>query len=65
MRGFIFDLDGCVWTGDVLMPGASEVLALLRKQQGPTFSHNNSRARAETMRPELERHGRPGTGARC
>src|SRR2546430_1498421 len=22
MRGFIFDLHGCVWTGDALMPGA-------------------------------------------
>ena len=32
MRGFIFDLDGCVWTGDVLTPGAAEVLALLRSQ---------------------------------
>ncbi len=29
-RGFVFDLDGCVWTGEVLMPGAAEVLALLR-----------------------------------
>ena len=32
MRGFVFDLDGCVWTGDVLTPGAAQVLALIRQQ---------------------------------
>ena len=58
MRGFIFDLDGCVWTGDVLMPGASEVLALLRSQgRALTFLTNNSRARAATMQAKLERLG--------
>ena len=58
MRGFIFDLDGCVWTGDVLMPGAAEVLALLRSQgRALTFLTNNSRARAATMRAKLERLG--------
>src|SRR5437867_1622099 len=47
MRGFIFDLDGCVWTGDVLVPGAADVLALLRSQgRALTFLTNNSRARA-------------------
>ena len=58
MRGFIFDLDGCVWTGDVLMPGVSEVLALLRSQsRALTFLTNNSRARAATMQAKLERLG--------
>ena len=58
MRGFIFDLDGCVWTGDVLMPGAAEVLALLRSQdRAIAFLTNNSRARAATMRAKLERLG--------
>ena len=58
MRGFIFDLDGCVWTGDVLMPGAAEVLALLRSQgRALTFLTNNSRARAATMQAKLERLG--------
>ena len=60
MRGFIFDLDGCVWTGDVLMPGAAEVLALLRSQgRALTFFTNNSRARAATMQAKLERLGVP------
>jgi len=58
MRGFIFDLDGCVWTGDVLVPGAAEVLTLLRSQgRALTFLTNNSRARAATMQAKLERLG--------
>ena len=58
MRGFIFDLDGCVWTGDVLIPGAADVLALLRGQgRALTFLTNNSRARAATMQAKLERLG--------
>jgi HAD superfamily hydrolase (TIGR01450 family) len=58
MRGFIFDLDGCVWTGDVLVPGAGDVLALLRSQgRSLTFLTNNSRARAATMQAKLERLG--------
>lgn len=57
-RGFIFDLDGCVWTGDVLIPGAAEVLALLRSQgRALTFLTNNSRARAATLQAKLERLG--------
>jgi HAD superfamily hydrolase (TIGR01450 family) len=57
-RGFIFDLDGCVWTGDVLVAGAADVLALLRSQgRGVTFLTNNSRARAGTLTAKLERLG--------
>jgi 4-nitrophenyl phosphatase len=58
MRGLVFDLDGCVWTGEVLTPGAAEVLALIRKQgKGLCFLTNNSRARARTMQAKLERLG--------
>ena len=58
MRGLVFDLDGCVWTGEVLTPGAAEVLALIRRQgKGLCFLTNNSRARARTMRDKLERLG--------
>ena len=47
MRGFVFDLDGCVWTGEALTPGAAEVLALIRRQgKALCFRTNNSRARA-------------------
>src|SRR5439155_15675 len=50
--------DGCVWTGDVLVPGAADVLALLRSQgRALTFLTNNSRARAATMQAKLERLG--------
>ena len=57
-RGFVFDLDGCVWTGDVLVPGAADLLALLRAQgRRVAFLTNNSRARAATMAAKLERLG--------
>ena len=57
-RGFVFDLDGCVWTGEVLVPGAGEVLALLREQgRGVSFLTNNSRARSQTLQAKLERLG--------
>ncbi len=58
MRGFIFDLDGCVWAGEALMPGAADVLALLRsRQRGICFLTNNSRARAGTLQAKLARLG--------
>jgi len=58
MRGFVFDLDGCVWTGEVLIPGAAQVLGLIRQQgKGLCFLTNNSRARARTMQAKLERLG--------
>ena len=58
LRGFVFDLDGCVWTGDVLVPGAADVLASLREQgRGVAFLTNNSRARAATMQAKLNRLG--------
>ena len=54
-RGFVFDLDGCVWTGEMLVPGAAEVLALLREQgRGVSFLTNNSRARSQTLQTKLE-----------
>jgi HAD superfamily hydrolase (TIGR01450 family) len=44
-RGFVFDLDGCVWQGAVLNPGAGETLtALHRAGRGVAFLTNNSRA---------------------
>jgi HAD superfamily hydrolase (TIGR01450 family) len=58
MRGFVFDLDGCVWMGETLVPGVAEVLGLLRGQgRGIAFLTNNSRARSATMRAKLERLG--------
>jgi HAD superfamily hydrolase (TIGR01450 family) len=59
-RGFVFDLDGCVWSGSVLNPGASEVLAALhRSGRALAFVSNNSRATGDELR---ERLGRLGVG---
>jgi len=45
LRGFVFDLDGCVWTGNVLSPGAGETLAALRAAgRRLAYISNNSRA---------------------
>ena len=58
MGGFVFDLDGCLWTGEVLMPGAADVLALLRRRgRRVSFLTNNSRARAATLQAKLTRLG--------
>jgi HAD superfamily hydrolase (TIGR01450 family) len=56
LRGFVFDLDGCVWSGTVLNPGAAETLAALHaagRRLG--FVSNNSRATGAELRARL--HG--------
>ena len=58
LRGFVFDLDGCVWNGDVLNPGAGEVLATLdRRGHRLGFITNNSRAMGADIRARLHRLG--------
>jgi len=53
LRGFVFDLDGCVWNGNALNPGAAETLGrLVRAGRRVAFLTNNSRA---TSRDILER----------
>ena len=57
-RGFVFDLDGCVWQGSVLNPGAGETLtALHRSGRAVAFLTNNSRATGGDMRAKLHRLG--------
>jgi HAD superfamily hydrolase (TIGR01450 family) len=59
-RGFVFDLDGCVWQGDVLEPGAGETLsALHRAGRGIAFLTNNSRVTGADVRARLHRLGLP------
>ena len=59
-RGFVFDLDGCVWQGDVLEPGAGETLsALHRAGRGIAFLTNNSRVTGADVRAKLHRLGLP------
>jgi len=44
LSGFVFDLDGCVWTGAVLRPGAKEFVETLRlRGKRLLFLSNNSR----------------------
>jgi HAD superfamily hydrolase (TIGR01450 family) len=57
-RGFVFDLDGCVWNGDVLNPGARETLsALHRAHRALAFISNNSRATGADLRAKLHALG--------
>lgn len=57
-RGLVFDLDGCVWNGDVLEPGAREALAgLHRAGRRLAFLSNNSRATGDDLRERLHRLG--------
>jgi HAD superfamily hydrolase (TIGR01450 family) len=47
VRGFVFDLDGCVWNGSELNPGARETLhGLVAGGRRIAFLTNNSRATA-------------------
>lgn len=56
LRGFVFDLDGCVWNGAVLSPGAARTLAALHAAgRRLAFVSNNSRATGAELRARL--HG--------
>lgn len=58
LRGFAFDLDGCIWAGAHLLPGAREFLvALRRKGKRFIFLSNNSRELAQSVRERLNRLG--------
>jgi 4-nitrophenyl phosphatase len=57
-RGFVVDLDGCVWQGAVLEPGAGDTLtALHRAGRGVAFLTNNSRATGADIQDRLHRLG--------
>jgi HAD superfamily hydrolase (TIGR01450 family) len=61
VRGFVFDLDGCVWNGNTLNPGARETLAALdRAGRGLAFVSNNSRATGDELRKKLDGLGVDG-----
>ena len=58
LRGFVFDLDGCVWSGDVLNPGAGAALAALDAAgRRLAFVSNNSRATGDDLRERLHALG--------
>jgi HAD superfamily hydrolase (TIGR01450 family) len=54
IRGFLFDLDGCIYSGSQLYPGALELLRLLHETDKKImFVSNNSTDRAATIRAKL------------
>ncbi len=58
VRGFAFDLDGCIWAGDELLPGARELVAALRGAgRRVVFVTNSSRERAAQLAGRLTRLG--------
>jgi HAD superfamily hydrolase (TIGR01450 family) len=58
LSGFVFDLDGCVWNGDVLSPGAGEALSALHAAgRRIGFITNNSRATGADILHRLHRLG--------
>lgn len=60
LRGFAFDLDGCIWAGAHLRPGVQAFLAALRREGRPmVFLTNNSRERPEPLADRLTRLGVP------
>ena len=64
VRGFVFDLDGCVWTWPVLSPGAGEALAALRGAgRRVAFLTNNSRLTGGEIRERLAGLGVTGADA--
>jgi HAD superfamily hydrolase (TIGR01450 family) len=62
LRGFVFDLDGCVYTGESLVPGAQACLRALRDRgRRILFLTNNSRESGEELQAKLVRLGVPAT----
>jgi HAD superfamily hydrolase (TIGR01450 family) len=58
LGGFVFDLDGCVWNGEVLNPGARDTLdALARSGRRLAFLSNNSRASGQELQTRLRELG--------
>jgi HAD superfamily hydrolase (TIGR01450 family) len=64
LRGFAFDLDGCIWAGQTLLPGARELVAALRDAgRRVVFVTNSSRERAPQIAARLARSGIPAEAA--
>ena len=58
LRGFGFDLDGCIWAGSTLLPGARDLVEALRAAGcGVVFVTNSSRERARQIAERLTRLG--------
>ncbi len=54
LKGFVFDLDGTIWEGPRLLPGAAELVGDLRAARlGVVFASNCSRYGAGVLRDRL------------
>ena len=66
LRGFGFDLDGCIWAGPALLPGARDLVEALRGEgRGVVFVTNSSRERAAQIAERLTRLGIPAARTTC
>jgi len=64
LRGFVFDLDGTIWEGPRLLPGAAALIADLRAEGlGVVFASNCSRYGAGVLRDRLAELGIDATAA--
>jgi HAD superfamily hydrolase (TIGR01450 family) len=60
LRGFAFDLDGCIWAGATLLPGAAQLVRALRDGGcRAVFVTNSSRERSPALSDRLTRLGIP------
>jgi HAD superfamily hydrolase (TIGR01450 family) len=60
LRGFAFDLDGCIWAGTTLLPGARELVRVLRDAgRRVVFVTNSSRELGAALAARLTRLGIP------
>ncbi|MDG3002472.1 HAD-IIA family hydrolase [Paludisphaera mucosa] len=60
IRGYAFDLDGTIWAGPHLLPGAAELVAALRRAGlAVVFASNSSRHGSDVLARELTRLGVP------
>lgn len=60
IRGFAIDLDGTIWAGDTLLPGAAEFVRTLRDaDRRVVFLTNSSRQAAVELVDRLAGHGIP------
>jgi 4-nitrophenyl phosphatase len=58
IRGFAFDLDGTIWAGPTLLPGAAELVADLRAADLPVvFASNSSRHGSALLAHRLSEMG--------